>query len=275
MGIFSSLLGTHTQRHEALPSASIKSVRIKAHSGDIKVTTHDAEVGAHIDLSANERSTPSQLDRVIVAYDETSHLLTIDTTVLRRMLTTIDVDIEVNVPAHASLDIAAASADCDIEGTYQSIQIRTANGDINVEGHADTLDIHSASGDVDVADCTQRTLRVVTASGDIDAGTTSHSVQLTTASGDIDAVAAAQTTVTSASGDIDVAIRQACQATISSASGDIDVRIQPGFLTDVDAKTLSGHIHSNLDFNATSNSSEPADVRLQLQSFSGDISVTK
>ena len=77
------------------------------------------------------------------------------------------------------------------------------------------------------------------------------------------------------SGDIDVAIRQACQATITSASGDIDVRIQPGFLTDVDAKTLSGHIHSNLDFNATSNSSEPADIRLQLQSFSGDISVTK
>jgi len=275
MSIFSSLLGTHTQRHEAFPSATIKSMRIKAHCGDIRVTTHTAEVGAHIELSANERSTPSQLDRVIVAYDEASQQLTIDTTVLRRMLTTIDVDIVVNIPAHASLDVTSASADCDIEGTYQSIQIRTANGDINVAGHADTLDIHTASGDVDVADCTQRTLHVVTASGDIDAGATSHTVQLTTASGNIDAVAAAHTTVTSASGDIDMAIGLPCQATITSASGDIDVRIQPGFLTDVDAKTLSGHIHTNLDFNAAGNTTAPTDIRLQLQSFSGDISVTK
>jgi DUF4097 and DUF4098 domain-containing protein YvlB len=257
MRIFSSLLGTHTERHEVLPSAIIKSMRIKAHCGNIRVTTHDAEVGANIDLSANERATPSQLDRVIVAYDEATQQLTIDTTVLRRLLTTIDVDIVVNIPAHASLDVTSASAECDIEGTYTSIQIRTTNGDIDVAGQTDTLDIHTASGDVDVSDCTQRTLHIVTASGDIEA----H--------------AATQTTISSASGDIELTIQQPCQATINSASGDIDVRIQPGFLADVDAKTLSGHIHTNLDFNTSGTSDTPADIRLHVQSLSGDISVTK
>jgi DUF4097 and DUF4098 domain-containing protein YvlB len=275
MRIFSSLLGTHTERHEVLPSAIIKSMRIKAHCGNIRVTTHDAEVGANIDLSANERATPSQLDRVIVAYDEATQQLTIDTTVLRRLLTTIDVDIVVNIPAHASLDVTSASAECDIEGTYTSIQIRTTNGDIDVAGQTDTLDIHTASGDVDVSDCTQRTLHIVTASGDIEAGATSHTVQLTTASGDIEAHAATQTTISSASGDIELTIQQPCQATINSASGDIDVRIQPGFLADVDAKTLSGHIHTNLDFNTSGTSDTPADIRLHVQSLSGDISVTK
>lgn len=275
MGIFSSLLGTHTQRHEVFPNIVVQSMRIKAHCGDIRITNHDTEVGAHINLSANERTTPSQLERVIVSYDETIQQLTIDTTVLRRMLTTIDVDIEVNIPAHTSLDVTSASADCNVKGTYKSVQIRTANGDIDVSGRADTLDIHTASGDVDVAGCTQRTLHIVTASGDIEAGATSHTVQLTTASGDIEAHAAAQTTISSASGDVEVEIHQACQATINSASGDIDVRIQPGFLTDVDAKTLSGHIHTNLDFNTGGTGNTAADIRLQAQSLSGDISVTK
>jgi hypothetical protein len=54
-----------------------------------------------------------------------------------------------------------------------------------------------------------------------------------------------------------------------TTAGDIEISIARGFVTDVNASTLSGEITSAIQFGGTNNSDEPVTVTLELTSLSG------
>lgn len=60
-----------------------------------------------------------------------------------------------------------------------------------------------------------------------------------------------------------------------TTAGDIEISIARGFVTDVNASTLSGEITSAIQFGGTNNSDEPVTVTLELTSLSGDIEIKR
>lgn len=60
-----------------------------------------------------------------------------------------------------------------------------------------------------------------------------------------------------------------------TTAGDIEISIARGFVTDVNASTLSGEIKSDIQFGGTNNSDEPVTVTLELTSLSGDIEIKR
>ena len=60
-----------------------------------------------------------------------------------------------------------------------------------------------------------------------------------------------------------------------TTAGDIEVTIARGFVTDVNASTLSGEISSDIQFGGTGPSDEPVTVVLELTTLSGDIQIKR
>lgn len=275
MGIFASIRGGIVEREERIDSTDPITLRIKAHIGDIHVRMSEADQPTRVQLITHAKADQGYSERIVVQHDAAAHTLTIDTTPLKRLLTTVAVDITVWVAPASNVHIQAASADITMDGSYGQLQLSTAAGDINLSGIAQQITIQSASGDITTSQCRSQTLAVTTASGDIHCGVCTQTLDLTTASGDIQATAATQASIQTASGDVALHIDTPTHTTIRTASGDINVHIQTGFVTDVNAKTLSGDIHSNLTFDADSTSAEAVDVQLHIQSLSGDIAIRK
>jgi len=60
-----------------------------------------------------------------------------------------------------------------------------------------------------------------------------------------------------------------------TTAGDIEISIARGFVTDVNASTLSGEITSAIQFGGTGTSDEPVTVMLELTTLSGDIQIKR
>lgn len=60
-----------------------------------------------------------------------------------------------------------------------------------------------------------------------------------------------------------------------TTAGDIEISIARGFVTDVNASTLSGEITSAIQFGGTNNSDEPVTVMLELTALSEDIQIKR
>lgn len=275
MGIFASTRSGMVERDERFDTTDPITLRIKAHIGDIHVRMSEADQPTRVQLITHAKADQGYSERIVVQHDATAHTLSIDTTPLKRLLTTVAVDITVWVAPSSNVHIQAANADITIDGSYRQLHLSTAAGDINLSGIAQQMTVQSASGDITATQCHSQEITITTASGDIHCGPCIQTLNLTTASGDIQAMAATQVSIQTASGDVSLQVDIPTHATIRTASGDINVRIHTGFLTDVNAKTLSGDIHSNLTFDGDSTSAEPVDVQLHIQSLSGDIAIRK
>lgn len=99
---------------------------------------------------------------------------------------------------------------------------------------------------------------------------------LTTTAGDVEvAHAAHQNTLKSTAGDIEVTVTQPATVHAKTTAGDIEVTIARGYVTDVNASTLSGEISSDIQFGGTGTSDEPVTVMLELTTLSGDIQIKR
>ena len=117
-----------------------------------------------------------------------------------------------------------------------------------------------------------------TAAGDIDIAATATTIQCRTTAGDIEVngAPADELILITTAGDIEVAVvGQPATVHAKTTAGDIEISIARGFVTDVNASTLSGEITSDIQFGGTNNSDEPVTVTLELTSLSGDIQIKR
>lgn len=164
-------------------------------------------------------------------------------------------DVTVRGPL-ASADVASASGDVELDTVARGAEVKTASGDVEIR-ETGSLVANTASGDVSVR-IVHGTLKVNAVSGD---------VQIDSAGGDAD--------VSSVSGDATLRAVHHGSVRVNAVSGDVEVGIRRGSRVHVDASTLSGDTHSDLELGGDAAAGDGPVVELRVKTVSGDISVVR
>ncbi len=231
-------IGTSETRHETFPYTQPITLVVKGNSGDIEITTSTG-TSIEVILDCHGMNATQQLGDIQVRYDSGQHRLEVISPEAKWTLST-SVDVTINAPA------------------YMTINTTTAAGDIDIDATATTIHCHTNAGDIDVHGAAAQELTLTTTAGDIEV-----------------AHAARQNKLQSTAGDIEVAVGQPATVHAKTTAGDIEVIIARGFVTEVNASTLSGEIKSDIQFGGTDPSDEPVTVTLELTTLSGDIQIKR
>lgn len=140
-------------------------------------------------------------------------------------------DLDLDLPARASIVVEAASADLSARGLGGDQRYRTSSGDVTLSGVGGTIAVEAVSGDVEVTALGDSTLSLRTVSGDVSlAAATLLSLEVATTSG-----------------EIEVAGRFGGDGPfrIETVSG--DTRLSPVNDVRVEMETISGDLSSRLE----------------------------
>lgn len=168
-----------------------------------------------------------------------------------------EVRITVRCPHGTDLDLASASADLAVEGRLGAVIVKSASGDTDLGRVDGRLAVTSASGDVQV-ESVGGELALTSASGDVRVGRAEGDISSITVSGDqlFEAVAGGE-------------IR------LQAVSGDIRIGIVPGTKLWIDATSVSGEMHSELDVGSEPPAAEGELAQLRAKTVSGDIAIVR
>jgi len=160
---------------------------------------------------------------------------------------------DLSFPDLQTADLKTGSGDVSIDHVHGEATVQVGSGDISLDNAGSTARISAASGDVFVG-----RLRgpgsISTASGDVRVKELDSSLEISTASGDqlVEAVLQGAVALKSASGDMQIGIRQGstlwvdAKSRIGSTSSELDVSDAPpeagGPLVELRASTMSGDI---------------------------------
>jgi DUF4097 and DUF4098 domain-containing protein YvlB len=177
------------------------------------------------------------------------------------------------------VDVALPSADVSAQAVTGSLGVKTASGDLTVDTVDGPVKVRSVSGDVSI-ETTNDDVSVTLVSGDVELSTANDYVDVTSVSGDV-TIGDARTGATVKSTSGDVTVRRAWSGTIRTAtvSGDVSVGVPPGRGVAVDARSMSGDLHSEIDLgDERSGGGQGGDgtvVRITAHSVSGDVDILR
>lgn len=234
-------------------------------SGDVASRTTDGTDVA-VRISARGPHAQERLDATEVDFDAGTGALTVRSPLrgpgkkgrgLLSFFTNDDIDVELSLPTHSSLDLHTVSGDSIAQGSYGTIEVSTASGDAIVD--------------------TARSLEVKTASGDITATSVTESLDAKSSSGDV-VILGAQGTLRAASvsGDVSVQVTGTATSEVHSVSGDVAIGVVEGLTVSVNARTTSGDLRSDIDLSDSSETA-PADgvVTITTHTVSGDVHIRR
>lgn len=193
-------------------------------------------------------------------------------------------ELVLKVPHAASLELSTVSADLDLRGLDgREISLQTVSGDIDIErSRPEALRVKTVSGDLALDGGASRLNRVESVSGDLKLAGLAGQVEVRTVSGDLnlDGSEIDALELQSVSGDLALNVRPNADARIDIGTHSGDVRLKlprsPGHR--VDAKSFSGDFRSGFaeaqrDQRTRRYSFGDASVRIEIESFSGDIAI--
>jgi DUF4097 and DUF4098 domain-containing protein YvlB len=187
----------------------------------------------------------------------------------------VDVRLSVRAPEGANVSCATSSADVRGRGRLGSLEAEAASGDIEFDELGGDAAAKAASGDVKLGSVVGAAV-VNTASGDVELGRVGGETVIKTASGDVGLDdAGSHVVVATASGDQRIAAVTAGRVDLKSASGDIEVGIREGSTLWVDARSRSGEVRSELPVSDLPPEGDAPHVELRANSMSGDITVVR
>lgn len=196
------------------------------------------------------------------------------------------IDIELTVPAGASLEIQAPFADISIAGTRGNVSVQVVEGDVSLEGGDGVIELQAVDGDVSVTGASGN-VEAQSVDGDVTVTDVSGDVQVQTVDGDIILLRIASTNVEAATvdgdiewdgdiedggsysfvthdGDLDIAVQEGANARIFVASYDAD------FSTDFPLTVPAGKHGKRFSLELGTGS-----ARMELESFDGTINLRR
>lgn len=186
-------------------------------------------------------------------------------------------DLEIMVPAGASVSIEGFSATVVIGGVTGSVKAETVNGSINHSGGSKEVRLQSVNGSVDTAKAAGRVhveavngpVTVRDASGELEASTVNG--KLTVSGGSFDRVG-----LETVSGGVRFESAVAAKATlrVESVSGPVDLYLPAGFGADFSVTSFSGPITNELGPAATKTSEFTPQKELTFTSGQGGAHVS-
>ena len=200
-----------------------------------------------------------------------------------------DTVLVIKVPASASLDLSAVSADIDVTGLRgsASIEAESASGEVGVRATAQRIEMSSVSGDVSFEGEAGRA-DLETVSGDLRATGVSGEVSVETVSGSAIVRGGMVTEFdgASVSGDIDFdgGIAADGRLEVESMSGDVTITLPADIGARVSSESFSGSLRNDFGIpvededgpgSAMNGKIGNGAVTIDIESFSGDVELRK
>lgn len=204
-----------------------KPVRLEVHLpiGELEIETVDGEesIVAIEGTSKIVESTKIELagDRLIVA-------------MRRRTLGLVgrfdgSLSLVARIPHHSQVELVTASGGAKLAGSFAGLAMKGVSGDLEVTGEiAGAAHVKNVSGDI----------RLPRVGGDLTARTVSGDIGAESVGGSISAK--------SVSGRVRVGSVRQGEVNVQSVSGDVELGIAVGSTVDVDARSASGALHSDV-----------------------------
>ncbi len=195
-------------------------------------------------------------------------------------------DLELTIPEAMGVRITGTQGDVDAKGLQGEVAIEVVNGSIELTGGRGIVTLRSVNGDIQ-AHGVQGRMDFHTTAGDLEASDLSGDLVAESISGDIQlqGVEATNVQATTVSGDVhyDGSVRDGGHYVLSSHSGDVAFAIPEGAGATIAVNTFSGDFESAFPVRLTEQRKGQqfsfgvgsGSARVELQSFSGDIVLTR
>jgi putative adhesin len=185
-----------------------------------------------------------------------------------------EVRLRVVAPLGSNLLARSGSADVRTRGRLGSAEVKAASGDVTID-EVDSLSSKLASGDLEAAKVAGDA-KIESASGDVEVAHLGGDAAISSASGDVHlGEALGDLRIRTASGDQRIDALQEGYVELASASGDVRVGIRPGSRLQIDARSSSGDVTSELEVGDAPVDDQGPLVKLQVTAMSGDIEVVR
>jgi hypothetical protein len=164
--------------------------------------------------------------------------------------------VQIRVPHRSHVEIVTASGDATLDGTFTGLDAHSASGDVRLTGALDgDASLKTVSGGA----------RLSRVAGDLSMQTVSGNVSADSVDGSV--------SMRSVSGDMHLGSLREGRVTVQSVSGNVELGIASGTSVDVDARTASGNLDSEVPLSDTPDSDPGPTVVVRSSSVSGDLRV--
>jgi len=185
------------------------------------------------------------------------------------------VDYAVTVPAGTGLDVTSISGDVQISDVKGSVRTDCTSGDVHIEGADQIEQVKTVSGDITVAGSAGTDVRVTNYSGNVTLrDVKARTLDVITISGEarLTNVAAERAAVKTTSGGVDYSGPFARGGRYEFTAHSGDVRLAPTSTTgfEIDARTFSGDVRSDLPLTMQSGNLPRRHVLRELKGTYGD-----
>ncbi len=195
--------------------------------------------------------------------------------------------LRLKVPAGASLEVEAVSADIDVDGSRgDSITLASVSGDVELDAESRRVELASVSGDVEFEGWAERS-NAESVSGDVTLIGVEGEVEASTVSGDftLEGGSIDSGRFETVSGELTLMLELADGGRLNcdAMSGDINLRLPSSQQAAFSAQSYSGSINTEFG-DPLKHSKNPSGsilkaqvgdngARIRLETFSGDISI--
>jgi DUF4097 and DUF4098 domain-containing protein YvlB len=256
---------TADQRHPAAPDAAVS---IENSAGSTKVTGWDrAEVQVKGTLCSRCELSLDGTDKRVHVEIASDHVNPMSG----------KSDIEVMVPAGASVSIEGFQATITVAGVSGSVKAETVNGTITHAGPSKEVSLQSVNGAVDTSKASGRvnveavngTITVRDSSGELEASTVNGKLTVTGGS-----FTRAQIETVAGGARFDAALGPKASLSVESVSGSVELVFPAAFGGDFSVTTFSGEITNELGPAAEKASAFTPQKELSFTSGSGGVRVS-
>jgi len=231
-----------------LPSG--KTLRIENLCGDVKVTggKEFGKVVAHAKFKGQTiEDARAKAEAYAFIIEESDHMV-----VIRQPdVSGLNVDIEIDMPGFAPVEVRSESGDVTINETGNSCRVNSRSGDVSVSGLNGVVEITGESGNVSVVSVTTPSLTLDHKSGDISVENLRGNINARTASGSVTfaKVSGKTVAVESVSGDVSIDLTSPVSGSLNvrTVSGSVSLSVPDGSDCRVSLSTLRGDVSCNLE----------------------------
>jgi len=231
-----------------LPSG--KTLRVENLCGDVKIVggKEFGKVVAHAKFKGQTiEDARAKAEAYAFIIEESDHMV-----VIRQPdVSGLNVDIEIDMPGFAPVEVRSESGDVTINETGNSCRVNSRSGDVSVSGLNGVVEITGESGNVSVVSVTTPSLTLDHKSGDISVENLRGNINARTASGSVtfEKVSGKTVAVESVSGDVSIDLTSPVSGSLNvrTVSGSVSLSVPDGSDCRVSLSTLRGDVSCNLE----------------------------
>jgi hypothetical protein len=187
----------------------------------------------------------------------------------------VPLTVTVRAPANTRVRAQTGAGDITIRGESADAEVRTVSGTVEVDRVRGDLRLDTASGDASVRSVSGRTFGKLGA-GTLRLDSVNGPAQLKTGSGDL-RIGTTRADLHARTGSGDLAVSDAERGTLNltTGSGDLTVAVHAGVAAELDLRSGSGRVRSDLEVSQEPPSGERAELIVHGGTGSGDVLVTR